>query len=433
MAIARLPEHVASGLLNRLFPAAQFWIERFSRPDRRRTALDRLPLLLETIARLVVRTSSGEADKVIELAITISTQAWAAHHAVCEPLGRMFHNALSALPRAERGRWAEAILAFPLPGETGGQPHNWPSAGEWLQLVSPTKPALEGVSSARVDALIDATIRLDKDRVEACGRLSRLHDAGLLSGDQTRRWGRNLWAHLDTGSPPLPAGTRFFAFAFASLPCPAEIDPAAVVNQRIYTELQPSAPTDILDEIAATGTHGLRPSPTLPTAAQAALLFDQLVQWRARRGNAAAHEQLSQALSGKSDARTAATLARALSRTIIPALAPNDRNPARLQALFDLLEENFVGTAREAVTHFLEGPSSLRPLVVKGLRDGLVSGRFEDVAGDCEGVMIWLHRSRDLGLPEQSYSICLSGRLRPVSQKPCISSCGLCVARWPTA
>ena len=177
----------------------------------------------------------------------------------------------------------------------------------------------------------------------------------------------------------------------------------------------------------------LRPSPTLPTAAQAALLFDQLVQWRARRGNAAAHEQLSQALSGKSDARTAATLARALSRTIIPALAPNDRNPARLQALFDLLEENFVGTAREAVTHFLEGPSSLRPLVVKGLRDGLVSGRFEDVAGDCEGVMIWLHRSRDLGLPEQSYSICLSGRLRPVSQKPCISSCGLCVARWPTA
>ena len=58
----------------------------------------------------------------------------------------------------------------------------------------------------------------------AVSTLGRLHEGGLLSRAESRRFGAVLWSRVDDDG--LPAGTNYYRFAFLSLlPCPASVNP----------------------------------------------------------------------------------------------------------------------------------------------------------------------------------------------------------------
>lgn len=397
-AIARMPDDVARQLLSRLYPAIEFWQARWKEPDRFKTALDVLPLYVETAARLVLRAPPADAISGFRIALSLAHDAGLRHPMMSEPIGNLARNALRALPREARPGFALDILDFPMPGERGGSAHRWPDPSDWLRLMDVSQAPSPPGWDTRVQTLIEAVRTDTKARGPACSILTHLAAAGRLTPSQLERFGVALWQRVDDIDPPLPANTHLYAFVFARLPHPPEIDAEARVRHRLFENLAPIGDSSILDGLAAAAAPGNDGGPIGPSPRQARHLFDGFMDWKPKVLTTVS-ERVSAAFSGESDERTARTLGHALSFAVCPWLSMADRTPDRLSRLFAFLEIGGSGFGLSSLVWFVGGGDDA--VIIERLRRGLLSRDFDQVAGSAEAIQTWLRNADRFGSPPE--------------------------------
>ncbi len=150
-----------------------------------------LRTLLELLSRLAVRVDADTAAELVRLAFATFDKIAADHWWLFKATTHLMNRALSAIPPADRGRFAGDMLTFPLPGETKPKTmdNDWPEFSEAFrpQEVTIERPKHEW--DGRIGTLI-AIVGKDRgeQRHRAIQRLWLLKDKGALTEPEIGRF-----------------------------------------------------------------------------------------------------------------------------------------------------------------------------------------------------------------------------------------------------
>lgn len=295
--VACASKDVVNTLVNRLVVAIDYWRKQRSQgtEDQKNHALSALRVLMEVLARLVVRVSVSKAKEVFLLALSIGHQSNAPHYWLFDVLDSLLTHALSSIPKSEQSQLLAETLVFPLQSEIGHSPSNrWPNPCIDYPNARNTYSNLEN----RIHQLIAAVTHIGStSRAAALQRLLPLAKKdGFLTLAERASLATALW-----GSAPdyqnLPE-TGLFPHALLLLPAPDKSLAESLVRQYLYgrsedvlmnthKELR-SFPSPEIEQ-AVTVYAGMANAAAnettrlLPTPEQALALFDQLVAWRPKK------------------------------------------------------------------------------------------------------------------------------------------------------
>lgn len=346
--VARASQVVVDTLVTRILHAISYWREKRSNgtADQQGHALSGLRVLMEVLARLVVRVSPEKAKEIFRLSASIGQQQNLRHHWLFNALDSLLTHSLKSIPASEQGKLLADALAFPLQSEVmssdfPGYPNpviNYPDARE----------AYSGIEK-RVDELIEA-VKLGGS-ISGASALLRLlplaEKVEFFTSIEREKLANALW-----GSAPnyevLP-NANLFPHALLLLPAPDEKKAKALVQRYLYEhgedvlvdtnkELRSFPSPDIqravmiyagMANAAANQTTRLFPTPE-----QASELFDRLVVWRPQiKQNdifGAANSARKQLIE---------SIGNALSYAITPALSKEAKTVERFEQLKVFYEE----------------------------------------------------------------------------------------------
>jgi hypothetical protein len=425
IAIARLPTDVADALSDRVTAAIKYWRERANTLGHdsgrdRACAIDQLVLFIEVLSRLTPRQDAERARATFNLAMEIARDPL--HHIwLIEPISDLAKYSAQAVPRASWSELALAVLECPLSVEKGGISGPWP----WLNPVEsifdarPARPGGDTRWAHRISELIREARAGGAARREAALRLYYLGRQGALTDAERVLFGAALWSATDGSPDSLPVGTNLLAHTFADLPAPDGIDRVAIVRARLFDtnvgellsmpELLGSREVtdkqNRLLEIVASAGSSLR-----PTRDQALRLFSEMTSWRAPVD--ATSEKVDmfglrrQFLSG-----SMRLIGPALSRVIVPELAPEDRTEDRARALLALIDEPYAGRVFPALSYFVHLTGPIHAEIVRRIRRGMIGRNFDEVAGSAAAVEAWADAyppDSAAALPEQIFEQIIS-------------------------
>lgn len=222
--VAALPLPLIDALSSALRGSIEYLASTLtSHDDGHDHRIQRLQTLLELLSRLSVRADSTVADGLIELAIATFEQGAAEHWWLYQATANLISRSLSAIPPAERGRYAGKMLDFPLPAErkAGGPEREWPEFSDVFRHREVVIERSDGAWSERIATLI-AWVAKDRSdqRHRAIRRLWLLQEKRVLSEAETQQFAQALWSWRQS-THGLPADESFLPGAMALLPEPA--------------------------------------------------------------------------------------------------------------------------------------------------------------------------------------------------------------------
>lgn len=346
--VARASKEVVDTLVDRILPAIGYWREQRSKgtSEQQSHALSALRVLMEVLARLVVRVSTDKAKEIFRLSISVGLQQDLHHHWLFDATDSLLTHSLKSIPESEQGELLADTLAFPLQSEwmNGDFPRcpnpviNHPNARE-------TYPGIE----RRIGELIEAvTPSCSVSGTAALLRLLPLVEKeGFLARIEREKLANALW-----GSAPdyqaLPK-TGLFPHALLLLPAPDEKLAKAIVQQYLYEhgedvlndtnkELRsypfPEIQRAVMIYAGMANAVANQTTRLFPTQGQALGLFDRLVVWRPQivedgflGGSNSARKQLIESIGN------------ALSYAIAPALSNEAKTVERFEQLKSFYEE----------------------------------------------------------------------------------------------
>ena len=224
-----------------------------------------LEILPEVLSRLAFKVEATELQKTFPLAFQFHRQPGVQAHIrlnkSCEPWFRRLFDAADGRQLLE---WLPELLRFPLYEEElralPSGPYFWPDPISYLpvQRLRSTKKAdldLTNVANKAVEWLLErAKSKSGEGRRRAVMRLIAVLDAGLMTGEQRKRFASLLWEK--TGSDSLLDSLDLYWFSYFHLPAPAEVDVLSKVKEHLL-DLTPnksvSADTEGKISIAAPG------------------------------------------------------------------------------------------------------------------------------------------------------------------------------------
>lgn len=295
--VACASKDVVNTLVNRLVVAIDYWRKQRSQgtEDQKNHALSALRVLMEVLARLVVRVSPEKAKEIFRLAHSVGHQVNARHIWLFEVIDHLLTHALSSIPKSEQGELLADTLAFPLQSEIG-HTHSprWPNPCIDYPNARNTYSNLE----RRIHQLIAAVTHVES--TSSAAALQRLLPLAKKDGFLTQAECASLAAALWGSAPDyqnLPE-TGLFPHALLLLPAPDKSRAESLVRQYLYgrsedvlmntqKELR-SFPSPEIEQ-AVTVYAGMANAAAnetthlLPTPEQALALFDQLVAWRPKK------------------------------------------------------------------------------------------------------------------------------------------------------
>ncbi|MHB1563879.1 MAG: SIR2 family NAD-dependent protein deacylase [Leptospirillum sp.] len=117
--MAKASQTVVDTLVDRIFPAIDYWREKRSKgtTDQRSHALSALRVLIEVLARLTVRISPEKAKEIFRLGVLLGQQQDLQHHWLFDVVDSLLTNSLKSIPESEQGELLEEALSFPLQSE----------------------------------------------------------------------------------------------------------------------------------------------------------------------------------------------------------------------------------------------------------------------------------------------------------------------------
>lgn len=295
--VACASKEVIDALVDSLLVAIAYWRKQRSQgtADQKNHALSALRVLMEVLARLVVRVSPAKAKDVFRLALSIGHQSDARHFWLFDVIDHLLTHALSSIPKSEQGELLADTLAFPLQSEIGNSNSPpWPNPCIDYPNARNTYSNLE----SRIHQLIAAVAHIGStSRAAALQRLLPLAKKdGFLTLEECASLAAALW-----GSAPdyqnLPE-TGLFPHALLLLPVPDKSRVESLVRKYLYGRSEDvlmntqkellSFPSPEIEQ-AVTVYAGMANAAAnetthlLPTPEQALALFDQLVAWRPKK------------------------------------------------------------------------------------------------------------------------------------------------------
>lgn len=408
--VARASQGAVDITVSRILHAIDFWREKrsYGTADQQSHALSILRVLMEGLARLVVRVESDKAKEIFRLAVTLGQQRDLQHIWLAEVIDSLLTNSLESIPRSEQGELLIDALAFPLNSEVVvTAPSRWPN------------PVIDYPSSrdtySNLDRRIDELIDLAKPNAEASNAaLLRLiplcKKDGFLTKVECEKLGHVLWGG-NTAYQDMPQVANLFPHVFLLLPAPDGEKVRELVSRHLY-EHNEAILTDTQRELrrfpspeihqaimiyggianaAACGVAALLPSPE-----QALLLFDRLVKWRP----ATERDDDLGAESGERK-RLLDSIGSALSYAIVPALSIEARNKDRFEKLklfFTEIEGAF--SAMPALVYFVAIDAEIANSVEIMIRKFLQGRTAREVSFAAIAVYKWMELSEVSNLPQ---------------------------------
>lgn len=246
-AMLRLPNG-ADGFIERFFSRVQ--IARISLPliqeiaHRLKKAIDygrerltsigwvsRCRNYTELLSRLVVRFSPDEAQATFRWAIDLSNDIKWNHWWLFESLEHLLIRSIGSVPPLKRGELALSAMQMKLPKDngSGGIERNWPELAFVFRLQDYRVRDTGYVWSQTITSLIEVVrARTDLNRTNAIWRLTAMHDAGILTEDEKKKFGEALWSQRQ-GPDSFPDHAQLYEQVFLNLP-----QPEPDLSQRLF-------------------------------------------------------------------------------------------------------------------------------------------------------------------------------------------------------
>jgi hypothetical protein len=179
----------------------------------------------ELLSRFYFRLSEEQQDKVFELATTMyEMPLFQARHWFHDGITALFERMLAAETSGDGIlRRVPRLLELPIPGESGAEVRLEETWVEPLECVvwSQEEKFESGLDRTAGSPSIERLIRLIRDgapkiRRRAVTRLNALHGMGVLTEEEERNFGDELWARTSAVTG-LPEDTNFYPYAFLNL------------------------------------------------------------------------------------------------------------------------------------------------------------------------------------------------------------------------
>ncbi|MBU6994052.1 SIR2 family NAD-dependent protein deacylase [Ferrovum myxofaciens] len=348
--VACASKEVVDTLVDRILPVIGYWREKRSKEttNQQRYALSALRVLIEVLARLVVRVLPEKAKEIFRLSVSLGQQRNLQHHWLFDAFNHLLTHSLKSIPESEQGELLADALAFPLQSEMAVN-------GDFPRFPNPvinhpdereTYPGIE----RRVGELIEAVT--PGGSVSSTAALLRLlplvEKEGFLTQIERDKLASVLWGSAPTYQ--VFPNTGLLPHALLLLPTLDAGQVKALVSRHLYehgeevltdTQEKPqSYPSPKIHRaiVIYKGMANAAANETtrlLPTQDQALALFDRLVVWRPQ----IEQDVFFGAIADSYRKQLIQSISNALSYAIAPVLSNEAKTAERFEQLKAFYEE----------------------------------------------------------------------------------------------
>ena len=393
IALANTSQDVVDILTNRLVPAIAYWRKQavVGTEQQKRQAIDAIRVLIEVLARVVIRLSPEESKKVFLLAMEIGRDSALRHFWLFEVIGHLAQYALESIPDAQQSDLLLDVLSFPLPCEIGinesHEAERWPNP----VIAAPRKREDNLRLDSRIFELIEFVVPGSPSCASVLLRLLPLAKNGILTKKELDRLAIRLWGEKPDYKT-LP-NTKLLSHALLALPAIDRNEANALMSRLLF---------DAEDVLFFTSTHlsGLigaassKPNPLLPNSEQAVKCFDRLMLWRPSTGD-------DDLLGIKSREQKALIedIGEALSYSIIPSLDPNDITVQRFEEVLTFYTDIGALPVIIALPYFTGLNSDIVAIVETIIRKGMQGRTAHEVGWSAHALHKWKELAADQKVP----------------------------------
>jgi hypothetical protein len=382
VALANASTDVIDALNARLMPAVAYWREQASTGTKQqiRHAINVIRVLIEVLARLAVRLSQEESEKLFHLAIKIGRDSALQNVRLYEVIGHLAQYSLQSISAARQSDLLFDALSFPLPSEIGIKDANaeqWPNPVITVLCKRENNPRLD----ARILELIEYVAPRTSQRTFALLRLLPLIKNETLTDEESNKLAIKLW-----GKTPIYEDlpyTGLYSHALLALPTIDRKETNALISRHLF---------DAEDTLFFTSKHlvGIvgaahsKSNALHPNSEQAAKCFDRLVAWRPSMEE----DDLFGTISSKQRNLTE-DISKALSFSITPSLAPSDITVERFEKLFAFYSDVGIFPAMISFSYFIGLNSDIALIVERIIRKGLQGHTSQEVVSAAHSLLKW--------------------------------------------
>lgn len=379
--LARVSNEDCEKLIEWCIEAVSFWAKKISSNSgvSSVTALTKIRVLVEILARLSVRASPSKAKQIFRLAMTWGHESIfrCGDIEIKKSLKHLIDYSLNSIPNSAQGELLLDALKFPLPSEFEcfDQTDDWPNPV--------IRGELERVDSSelnhRIDQIIDQVQPNLSTSSFATERLLPLLQCNYLKESEKEKirvqiWGNNKsikslpktglpnWVTLELPSYDLDAlRTKFKEYVFDT----ETTDFFGV--------------THLLDII------NCRNVSISPSHEEALKCFNLLISWSSQARNPYELDPFK----NKNDKFIGEYISAALSHCIVPALRDNDLNESNYHKVIDFIGSNQCNQALLSLPYFVQKNSGLEDNLETVLRKYLHSSDTESVSNAAFTILEW--------------------------------------------
>lgn len=341
---------VVDKLIDYVLLALNYWRNQRSKgtEEQQSHSLSVLRVLLEVLARLVIRASPEKAQEIFRLAVSIGQDQDFQHHWLFDVIGHLLTHSLKSIPDINHGDLLTDALAFPLQSEIMGRDFpSWPNPIINHPNVRETYPGIE----TRISALISV---INPNGSSSCtDALLRLvplvKKENFLTLTEREKLAAALWGKTPDYKT-LP-NTGLYHHILLILPVQDANEVNVLVQRHIYEhgeDVLADTQKELLDYPSPEIRHAIfiyegmanaaanRTLHMYPSPEQALRIFERLMLWRPWKNSENSFNLFHE--DGQRERLTDA-IGNALSYAIVPALAVESHNVKHYEELITLYRE----------------------------------------------------------------------------------------------
>lgn len=366
--VACASKDVVDTLVERILTAINYWCKQRSHGTKEQQghALSALRVLMEVLARLVIRVSPEKAKEVFRLSASLGQQKNLQHPWLFDVFNSLLTYSLKSIPEYEQGELLAEALEFPLQSEVMGSDFpRWPNP---IIRQPPSKRKADSQINNRIKTLIDTVTpeslvgkpaintsnwlpeyqnlleknkeireQLERESMKpprckpSLERLLYLQTSGYLTSEESDELAKKIWG-CQISQQTLP-NTGLLPHALLLLPAPDTEQVKALVCRHLYEPDTQSPAVMIYAGMAQAAAN--KTTRLFPTPEQALALFDRLVAWW--RPQIQQDDLLGVARSVRK--QLTENIGNALSYAIAPALSDEAKTIERFEQLQVFYEE----------------------------------------------------------------------------------------------
>ena len=445
--VATISQESADRLAQDCVNAIEFMLSRISESDADRHWTRRLPVVVESLSRFVLRLSPDRADSIFSCALR-----WYGHKSVAvtvemrAPVRNILSRSWEALPIQQKSERVLDLLNAPIvgmdgfragiAGDDGERPfeNQYPDPCEVLDRSTVKKLVTDSYDEAKWKKVIRYIMRGLRSggeaRRRAASRVGWLLDHHPGTEGEQSEIAMALWGEDHSSDERLPAGTDIYDWAFSVLPEPelglAERRfRAKWLSPDLDDESAPPKPDTILWHVgSAIGNLKIHGKPLLLSKAEQSYLEDVVRQWAQatlsgslRFVETSASDMIRNAIFGLAYVLLEIQISEAVANSVY-------------EKVQDLNESEF--PARAVLVGLLKALPERFEDIAQSIRMGLAADDEQTAKNAAAALEFWLHVRRDseVGLSSPPIDIVREIGVIITTRRRAALSEALRIARW---